>query len=118
MDRYKMYCTEEQTRKAFELGAPIKYEHYKSNGYDCKFSATPTAEQMRGWLMEKLNATTFANKHYSCGVKEGYGYLIIGSECVLELDASDDGKYLLNTDKEATLAAIDAALEYLENLKR
>lgn len=124
MDEYTIYCTPEQTKRALELGAPILPTSFDDNGrhqiFDkgnlCYYNY-PTAEQMRGWLMHKLKATTFANKHYSCCDKEGFGFLIIGAKCVLECDASDNGKWLLCSDKEAALAAIDAALEHLENSK-
>lgn len=63
MNRYTIYCTEEQAKKALELGAPIEtirlqtgenppidsiyisqqFEHYY----------IPTAEQMLGWLEEQ-----------------------------------------------------------------
>lgn len=124
MNRYTIYCTEEQTRKALELGATIKNLENIKGRYESTLDSflidnvvyiKPTAEQMRGWLMDKLKATTFANKHYSCCDKEGFGFLIISAECVLEIDASDNGRWLLSSDKEATLAAIDAALEYLSN---
>lgn len=122
---YAIYCTEAQTRKALELGVPL-FRLYSMNLSDYidmirisdnEAYTIPTAEQMRGWLMDKLQVTTFANKHYSNGDVEGYGYLIIGAECVLECDADDNGKHLLKSDKAATLAAIDAALDYLANKK-
>lgn len=133
MDNFTIYCTQEQAKKALELGAPIKANKDYSNGNlsetlcvygdiinkdkwgigECTILHIPTAEQMRGWLMERLGATTFTNKHYSCCDREGYGYLIIGRDVILEVDAVDNGRYLLDSDKEATIAAIDAALDYL-----
>lgn len=118
INEYTIYCTEEQTKKALKLGVHLEIEPYDNpylvpQKYPKVIVKYPTAEQMRGWLMERLGATTFANKHYSCCDREGYGYLIIGRDVVLEVDAVDNGRYLLDSDKEATLAAIDAALDYL-----
>lgn len=68
----------------------------------------PTAEQMQGWLTDKLGITTWQIRYLPCCDESVYGYLIIGQDVVL-----DNGLY--KTSKEATLAAIDAALDYLTN---
>ena len=124
MEQYTIDCTPEQTCKALELGAPIHSKDYEGGiitinhrwfRINNKCYRCPTAEQMRGWLMEKLKATTFSPRYYHFA--EGYGYLIICAECVLERDFTDNVRYLLNSDKEATLAAIDAALDYLIQMK-
>lgn len=44
MEEYTIYCTEEQTKRALELGAPIKMF---LDGMD-----NPTAEQMIGFILE------------------------------------------------------------------
>lgn len=103
MKRYNIYCTFEQTKKALELGAPIKYV---SIGNIKKYHE-PTAEQMIGWLEDQklkiniahvdmvedcLSFHIYEGKDRDLAVKKGYNY---------------------SSRKEATLAAIDAALEYL-----
>lgn len=132
---YTIYCTPEQTRKALALGAPIEleseYYHPTENDFmldnpiPCKYFTTgyhyakcPTAEQMIGWLEEQMGITTFHINHYSACKNEGYGYLIISKESVLECDAENEGMYLYPSRREAALAAIDAALEYLSNNKK
>lgn len=66
MNKYTIFCTEEQTRKALELGAPIEFEVEcpvnletleRSPYPDIKMGKDgepiliiPTAEQMLGWL--------------------------------------------------------------------
>ena len=96
MKQYTIYCTPEQARKALGLGAPIEY---KLKG-TCK---TPTAEQMIGWLEEQ-------------GLHFDFEFITITC-CMVQ----HNGTYLCNpftgTRKEATLAAIDAALEYLSQTK-
>lgn len=112
MNRYNLYCTEEQTKKAYELGAPIEilpnYTEY--SGFPlvkCKDGnerpcIIPTAEQMIGWLEEQKNIRVICIKTYG-----DWGYQIdIDSFVFLEKNG-------FACRKEATLAAIDAALEYL-----
>lgn len=108
MEKYTIYCTLEQTKKALELGAPIKYEH------DCygvpTSPITPTAEQMIGWLEEQeciksidVGKSSVWDASVS-GHNDGDGYIFCDT--------------CLYSRKEATLAAIDAALEYLSNNKK
>lgn len=106
MNRYTIYCTEEQAKKALELGAPIEEfcglcptAYIDGIVYDI-----PTAEQMIEWLEDKgiyINIW-FDDTIYYVKVK-----------------SVDKGRLGLNkffsTRKEAALAAIDAALEYLSN---
>lgn len=113
-----IYCTPEQTKKALELGAPIDYvdrfnenlpceliEFTDSNGK--KMSAEfviPTAEQMLNWLRSERFYFRFDDyiKHY----------LVIAKRSSFELITKG------NLDnEEAVLAAIDAALDYLEKEK-
>lgn len=104
---YTIYCTDEQTRKALELGAPIEFQEDASHD-DGKSSIDPTAEQMVGWLEEQeilIDIDTEWNK----------SVLVYVWDC--------ENKSLINnvfhgSRKEATLAAIDAALEYLSNNKK
>lgn len=66
MEKYTIYCTEEQTKKAIELGAPIVtikeplYNHptcgrdwvkvkVQGNSYSARI---PTAEQMIGFILD------------------------------------------------------------------
>lgn len=120
MNRYTIYCTEEQTRKALELGAPIDEApmvHILRNeigkhcflrgGNACWF---PTAEQMIGWL-------------------EGQRVYVVVSRSIIgenfynwEVFAKNENSAVAYNKerlprKEATLAAIGAALEFLSNKK-
>lgn len=101
---YTIFCTEEQTRKALEVGAPIKAtfldipNKFKYQGCDVEI---PTAEQMISWL-ENLG-----------GIEEitvcKTGMWIWGKNHIL-IDSSSN----CSSRKESSLAAIDAALKYLE----
>lgn len=110
MNRYTIPCTEQQTRKALEFGAPIEIETsfmalvnrtYFDN--ENKYVIIPTAEQMIGWLEEQgilIDIDAEWNK----------SVLVYVWDC--------ENKSLINnvfhgSRKKATLAAIDAALEYL-----
>lgn len=153
MEKYSLYCTEEQTEKAFKLGAPIEiwdtevdiedrnigctvgYERfwcrpakienylYKDNGDRREDVAllegseetgriivfSPTAEQMIGWLEEQegirgVEVTESFGWHYRVKKKHD--------------DVEDWIQGTCHTRPEATLAAIDAALEYLTNNKK
>lgn len=118
MNKYTIYCTEEQTKKARELGAPIKatsfptpnrvdyddcYVEYK--GY---YLEIPTAEQMIGWL-EKQGILVDVSSAFNHTNVKIYGYRIGFGFNDYVSDAVD-----YPTRKEATLAAIDAALDYLK----
>lgn len=118
MNRYTIYCAEEQTKKALELGAPVNIyplhaSIIKGNAslfhdivcIEEQYYIIPTTEQMLGWLEEQgilIDIDTEWNK----------SVLVYVWEC--------ENKSLINnvfhgSRKEATLAAIDAALEYLSN---
>lgn len=115
MDRYTIYCTEEQTVKAIELGAPIKEIAYpeqnekyiRTDHY--RLYAIPTADQMIGWLEDGL----LEEVHIEQDIDGLWSYIIYGNGNDL-FGISN----LYPTRKEATIAAIDAALEYIENLKQ
>lgn len=105
MDRYQIYCTPKQTRKALELGAPIITVCHNYHGSIVTGTMMmgndliyiPTAEQMIGFLRSKGfrfhfdDATTFWRTIYD-----------------VELIA--DG-----WDENKELTAINSALEYLTN---
>lgn len=114
MERYTIYCTEEQTRKALELGAPIKtisydppvppptgWVIYKNNC--CK---PPTAEQMIGWL---------EGRYIDCFVGKQLNQRFVATVCIHE-ELIYSKQY--PSRQEATLAAIDAALDYLSKNKK
>lgn len=108
MNRYTLYCTEEQTKKAHALGAPLNlgYHNYDfENSIKIRnlcYAEIPTAEQMIGWLEDK--GFRFDE---DCGIM--YCIMVhINNEYI-------DGAICTDSHKEATLAAIDAALEYLTN---
>lgn len=119
MYRYTIYCTEVQTKKALELGAPLEVCNYNEVNTDRGFFnkdtvscyRKPTAEQMIGWLTATMDITTWHINYFP--TVNMYGYTIIGKDVVLECDRGEMSKYLYKSSKEATLAAIDAALEYL-----
>lgn len=111
---YTIYCTEEQTRKAFELGAPLPHprvidtiegKSIRIPNETGDFYLMPTTDQMIGWLEDK--GFTSIEITFGEGTKWQYeifcGYYDFGAQ--------------YNTRKEATLAAIDAALKYLTSEK-
>lgn len=115
MNRYSLYCTPEQTRKALELGAPIYvYDEINSKSIDeldvylddktklnnGLYAETPTAEQMLGWLEEQ-------------------GFEFETGKCYATVNDKDKGCLGMysGTRKDASLEAIDAALEYLATKK-
>ena len=120
MDEYTIYCTEEQTRKALELGAPI--EHAKVvdtiNGNSTRipeengeFYLIPTAEQMIGWL--ESNPQIHHITVWKECVRWDYTFCYKQDGIVKRFDIGSSGNRL-----EATIAAIDAALEFIQNLKQ
>lgn len=116
---YTVYCTPEQTKKALELGAPIDKDMYapiiryeqpwycidkeKSFAYHI-----PTAEQMIGWLEEKDEIQEFDIAIWEDPLWSSIVHLKNKPAIIL--------KKTYRTRKEATIAAIDAALEYLMSL--
>lgn len=124
MNRYTIYCTPEQTKKALELGAPIeelvnhpldkkicdKY-HFLVIGEKCYNN--PTTEQMLGWLEEntevkRINIVRGIDEHY-------YWDIFTRKKIASSYSGYTDGDF---SRKDATLAAIDAALGYLMNNKK
>lgn len=99
MNRYTIYCTQAQAAKALELGAPIEY-------YLKGIFKVPTAEQMTGWLEEQ-------------GIFVEVSKSFIADYQSLVHDANTNvfyDEYFLS-HKEAILAAIEAALDYLIKTK-
>lgn len=107
MNRYTTYCTAEQTKKALELGAPIGKICFALT--DSWQDEIPTAEQMRGWLKDKgcrISVYESSRASWSFFIK----YKTLEDEIAL----GD----CIAVEEEATLAAIDAALDYLSNNKK
>lgn len=136
MNRYTIYCTEEQTKKALELGAPLHVitakdknvikafkaftngrrknectvlENFQPNGdHWCKLITIPTAEQIIGWLEGK--GIYLEPRH----TDDNKIHIWVGS-----FIPHPDGKWTDShpSGRAATLAAIDAALNYLIQMK-
>lgn len=148
MEKYTIYCTPEQTKKAFELGADLDiidcdvwledrlcavpsdvpcqihkmtdYLYYDgecddedmrrddviliegTEEYGDMVVYLPTAEQMIGWLEEQENIAEICIKKYG-----NWRYDIY----IEPYHHQEEGGF--SSRKEATLAAIDVALEYL-----
>lgn len=105
MNKYTLYCTEAQTRKALKLGAPINIVTKYVGGFILGLShiekhyINPTAEQMIGWLEEQ---DIHIDVCYD--MPRNYYYTF---------EYNDVISCFYPSRKEATLATIDAALEYL-----
>lgn len=118
MDKYIIYCTEEQVKKAIELGAPMLTKTFISSFGKIETNLT-TAEQMLGWLEEQgvlMQIEPINGMHYY--------WLLSTKELTEEPDRySWVTQYVtpnyeeIPSRKEATLAAIDAALDYLIKIK-
>lgn len=124
MKRYSVYCTEEQTKKAIEIGAPVneamsRYnsrlvydrimqgketrEEYNKRGIAVLGKRTyniPTTEQMIGWLDFKgvICEIYYRGKWY-------YDVQGLGNNVSF------------SSRKEATLASISVALDYLTKIR-
>lgn len=111
MSDYTVYCTEEQTKRAYKLGAPIKKDYsvhfgvksvHISPEHEGSFYATiPTTQQMIGWLREKglIVFVTYVDIYESHVYDKG---------CTMI-----SSKRYFESFQEAEFAAIDAALDYL-----
>lgn len=111
MIRYEIFCTEEQTKKAMELGAPIRNgvgmvdlinKKYYFDGKG-NFVIIPTIEQMLGWLEEQGLCID------SEGSWSGRITMWVWDNTEKELVYTSYG----NSRQETYLVAIDAALNYL-----
>lgn len=127
MERYTIYCTEEQVKKALKLGALIEVETILASDYETsrdnkvhvsehlaksapyqEYAIIPTAEQMIGWLEEQY----FNEIHVEQNARKTWSYIMYDKK-----DNCIDEQYGYTTRKEATLAAIDVALDYLIKVK-
>lgn len=113
MNDYTCHCTEEQTRRAYELGAPIEKNYCETLNQTTSFSVDdmylviPTTQQMVNWLRDKFGVLVVTK--YNSEKKVYFG-------CIKKFG---DFAYIGVTDgyfsyDRAELAAIDAALDYLE----
>lgn len=110
MEEFTIYCTTNQTIKAFELGAPIKEDYrykedimFEEKCLTCERQLVPpTAEQMVGFLRGKGIKFQFDDE--------------IDYWCVSIDDDPWAGASGFGENKE--LAAIDAALDYLLDNKK
>lgn len=122
MSDYSLFCTEEQTRRALELGAPIDNSSSQFDS-DCTdniellsnglYAIIPTAEQMIGWIESISTIQIHIEKQM---LESGTQYRIwVREECKPFSNIIKMFSY--SSRPEAALAAIDAALEYLEKQK-
>lgn len=116
MNQYTIYCSAEQTQKAYKLGAPIAKMTEEFNAVpSCYVDKSnnlfeiPTSEQMISWLEDGL----LEEVHIEQDIDSMWSYTIYGNGNDL-FGISN----LYPSRKEATIAAIDAALEYLTNNKK
>lgn len=119
MSDYTILCTETQTRKALELGAPIlnyhnaivsdSLPHYIVGeiGKDWNVFICSTAEQMLGWL----------ESQHPIDHIDIYKQITTWRFCVYT-STLDRRAGKGDSRQEATLAAIDSALEYLSQNKK
>lgn len=133
MNKYTIFCTKEQVKKAYELGAPIMTFGYGDLGdikdkvlalnKQVELSTTenngilvgqiPTAEQMISWLEEQdVLCDVFPIGDFG---NDGFGMRIMIKSRRRDRFESDCKDY--SSRKEATFAAIDAALDFLLNIK-
>lgn len=119
MEKYTIYCTEEQTKKALELGANLDSAYIDDDAPHIIASnprvegnniayLIPTADQMIGWLEEQGLLISILHGYETY---DKWTFDIDGEKYV----EYETGEY--DTRKEATLAAIDAALDYLSKNK-
>lgn len=101
MQDYTIHCTESQTKKALKLGAPLEY---KLIG----IVKPPTAEQMIGWLETKIDNIDPVKREDGT-----WRYLFYPTKSSHTIYGGN-----FSSRKEATLAAIDAALDYLIKNKK
>lgn len=105
MNIYTIYCTEAQTKKALELGAPIIKRYNRFDDFTECILDNPTAEQMIEWLRSKgfrFKIDELSDTITAYRVTFGYWYKVGQS----------------SNPKGATFAVIDAALDYLNRVNR
>lgn len=122
MEEFTIYCTEEQVKKALELGAPLNSCYHNDDFQNTikigslHYVEIPTAEQMMGWLESK--GLCVEPYRTACGYLCTISKVPSGTQ-IYSQDEEGDDKYSgqFTTKGKAILAAIDAALEYLSNKK-
>lgn len=124
MNEFTIYCTTEQIKKALQVGAPIELrsEYYHPTEHDLKldnpipcesytygyhYAKCPTAEQMIGWLEAQGEFKVIAI-HNSKNLNWSFHIT------TKDKDIFTSSGY--SSRKQATLAAIDAALEHLNRI--
>lgn len=123
MNEYTIYCTKMQAMKAFELGADLtpcrdakKNFIITSSRFNSRWDEKyliPTVEQMLGWLEEQEGIDHIVIDRDQV-TKHRWEFYIFEDE---KGENSDLYGSCYSSRKEATLAAIDTALEYLSNQK-
>lgn len=113
MNEFTIYCTSEQTKKAFELGAHIekdcsnlRHDTSRTTYINDIYYCLPTAEQIIGWLEGQCEFKVIAI-HNSKNLDWSFHITTKDKDVFTSIGYT--------SRKEATLAAIDAALEYLTN---
>lgn len=116
---YTIYCTESQIKRAIELGAKMEYAKVIDTIYGNsiripeetgEFYQNPTAEQMIGFLLDNgITDMVISRKKnpHTFGFNIWYG-----------MNGLIQEEIQYPSRPEATLAAIDAALDYLTNNKK
>lgn len=144
MNRYIIYCTPKQTKIALELGAPIEIEDTRDrysflpqysdstgcrskkfeDAYkDCYCDETsayliPTAEELIGWLEAECGVIDFnAGRDMDFTKDDDFDFIDTYCYSVSFEDKHKCTGSEFSTKKEATIAAINAALEYLIRIK-
>lgn len=126
IDDYTIYCTPKQTKAALELGAKIVI--FSNKGQISDETAKrwnmfnvgivtyrlPTTEEMIGWLEEQGVKCFVLQDIYD---DDSYN-IQINKELIRTGHPQYNYPLSYNSRKEATLAVIDAALEYLSNNKK
>lgn len=115
MEKYTIYCTSEQTRKALELGAPIEKDWIPEFLFNNEYFSlkNPTAEQMISWFEEQGFIIEVSFRGLDEPNKQGNKVFIYHLFDYSEWEELNPLSDLYKSRKEATLAAIDAALKYL-----
>lgn len=119
MDKYTIHCTEAQTKKSFELGAPLQRYTSIPNFAEVieittsEYYEIPTAEQMMEWLRNEGIHLSILYSRF----RDLYNVQCFEFDDVYIRDEDGAIKYFISY-KQATLAAIDVALEYLTNNKK
>lgn len=107
LNDYTIYCTSEQVKKALELGAQIKYKLERLID-SCFKPVIPSAEQMIGWLEGQEGISEIKVMR-----NNGWGFQLSSRKHYEEKFECG-----FHSRPEATLAAIDAALDYLIQNKK